>query len=111
METSSERGNGPRDPNEASILERGQAIREEASSLLRTITETKDEVELMLLEQLEQRPYLTLAAAAGAGYLLGKTIPLRLARMLFDTATKIALASILQGAVAQAGGARPQEEA
>jgi hypothetical protein len=45
----------------------------------------------LLRERLEERPYATLALAAGAGYVLGGGVPVALMRVLFAVGGRVAI--------------------
>ena len=87
------RGNGSFRPSAAQRLyESGEAIRREMSSLGSAFNDAAQDVERVVHEQMEQRPYAMLAAAAGVGYVLGGGIASRLTRTAVALAGRFALA-------------------
>jgi hypothetical protein len=70
---------------------KGQQVRQEVSSLTSEIEGALSDLERVVREQLEQRPYTTLAAASGVGYVLGGGVPVALSRILFGMGGRLAL--------------------
>jgi hypothetical protein len=94
------RGNGEVDP--AQILEHGKELWREARGLASTAEEAFEEIEVFLREQLDRRPYVTLAAASGVGYILGGGLPSRLTGLLVGWGARLALANVMQQLTAAA---------
>ena len=82
----------------------------DARGLASTVEEAFDEIQDYLREQLEQRPYATLAAASGIGYILGGGLPSRLTGLLFGWGTRVALTMAVQQLTPQMNKS-PQENA
>jgi hypothetical protein len=64
-----------------------------AQQLLRSIEAAGHEVEALLRERVERKPYGTLGAALGLGYVLGGGLPTRLTSALLVVVSRIALAA------------------
>ncbi len=86
----SKSGNGSDASRFARLQKQGRQVQREARALATGLEEAADEIEGFLREQMEQRPYGVLAAAAGVGYVLGGGIPSPLTRLLLDYATRFA---------------------
>jgi hypothetical protein len=82
--------NGPDASRFGRLQRQGRQVQQEARALASGLEEAADEIEGFLREQMEQRPYGTLATAAGVGYVLGGGIPSPLTRLLLDYATRFA---------------------
>ena len=78
------------------ILARGREVLNEARTLASSLEEAYDEIEEYLREQMEQRPYATLGAAAGIGYILGGGLPSRLTGLLVSLGTRAAFTMAIQ---------------
>jgi ElaB/YqjD/DUF883 family membrane-anchored ribosome-binding protein len=78
------------------ILDRGREVWNEARTLASTVEEAFEEIEEYLREQMEQRPYVALAAASGIGYVLGGGLPSRLTGLLIGWGSRIALTMAVQ---------------
>jgi len=77
-------------------MERGRAVLNDARGLASTVEEAFDEIQDYVREQLQQRPYATLATASGIGYILGGGLPSRLTGLLFGWGSRIALTMAVQ---------------
>jgi len=75
---------------------KGQRVRQEVSGLTAEVEGALTDLERVLREQLEQRPYATLAAASSVGYVLGGGVPVVLSRMLFGMGGRLALLMLAQ---------------
>jgi hypothetical protein len=64
-------------------------------------------IEAGLEEQLNERPYMTLAAVAGIGWILGRTRPWGALLALAGVGVRTVLASALENALSENLGARP----
>lgn len=73
------------------IQSKGQRVRQEVNGLTAELEGALGDVERIVREQLERRPYATLAAASGVGWVLGGGIPVVLSRMLFGMGGRLAL--------------------
>jgi len=69
-------------------------IREDATALAQTLNTAADEVQQFVQSQLEQRPYATLGVAAGAGFILGGGLSVKLGSVLFGIGGRL-LANVL----------------
>ena len=102
--SASRKPNGPTgDGRLTRLQERGRDVRRDARELATDLEQAAGEIEGFLREQLQRRPYTTLGAAAGFGYVLGGGIPSRLTRILLDLGTRIAFGMAVQ----QLTGAHP----
>ena len=72
------------------LQQKGQQVRRDVGDLTSEVESALGELETVVREQLSQRPYTTLAAAAGVGYVLGGGIPVALTRMMFGLGGRLA---------------------
>ncbi len=70
---------------------KGQRVRQEVSGLTAEVEEALADVDRVVRQQLEQRPYATLAAASGLGYVLGGGVPVALSRIVFGMGGRLAI--------------------
>lgn len=73
----------------------GRHIAEEARELAADVNELVEESTDFLRDQAIQRPYVTLASAFGAGYVLGGGVPLWAVRALIAVGGKMAVSAIV----------------
>jgi len=88
------------------LQQRGQRVRQEVSGLTSEFEDALGDLERVVRDQLTQRPYATLGAAAGLGYVLGGGLPKTLSRLLFGMGGRLALvlaAQRLRGGLAASG--------
>jgi hypothetical protein len=78
------------------IQQKGQQVRREVGDLTSEVEGALGELETVIREQLTQRPYTTLAAATGLGYVLGGGIPVALSRMMFGLGGRLAFVMLAQ---------------
>ena len=78
------------------IQQQGQRVRRDVGDLTSEVEGALGELESTIREQLTQRPYTTLAAAAGLGYVLGGGIPVALSRMMFGVGGRLAFVMLAQ---------------
>ena len=78
------------------IQQKGQRVRREVSGLTAEVEGALGDLERVVREQLEQRPYATLGAASGLGYVLGGGVPVALTRMLFGMGGRLAFVMVAQ---------------
>src|SRR5689334_9545276 len=78
------------------IQQKGQRVRRDVGDLTSEVEGALGELETVVREQLTQRPYTTLAAAAGLGYVLGGGIPVALTRMMFGIGGRLAFVMLAQ---------------
>jgi hypothetical protein len=78
------------------IQQKGERVRREVSGLTAEIEGALGDLERMAREQLARRPYATLTAASGLGYVLGGGVPVALSRMLFGMGKRLAFVMLAQ---------------
>ena len=78
------------------IQSKGQRVRQEVSGLTAELEGAFGDLERVVRTQLDERPYTTLAAASGLGYVLGGGIPVTMSRMLFGMGGRLALLMLAQ---------------
>ncbi len=66
-------------------------LTQDAESLMQDVRDVVDGVQEYLERQVKERPYTTVAIAAGAGYVLGGGLATRVNRTLFSLASRIAI--------------------
>ena len=86
----SEMGWQPRDAR--SLGDQCRQIRHDAHALAHAVQGATDDLERYITAGVEERPYATLGAAAGVGYILGGGLRPRLTAMLLGAATRLAMA-------------------
>lgn len=95
MEAEETHQGNPYGPNGGShfkrIAEQSQRARDEAQAFAGALEGVVDEVRELLVEQLEQRPYVTLGAMAGLGYVLGGGVPRRASGIALAIGGRIAV--------------------
>lgn len=57
------------------VMEEGRRARQSAEEALTAAEQAVREARAALVEQLEERPYVTLGVAAGVGYVVGASMP------------------------------------
>lgn len=97
------------------LQQKGQRVRREVSGLTAEVEGALGDFERVVRDQLTRRPYATLGAASGLGYVLGGGVPVRLVRMLLGLGGRLAvvmLAQRLRDGLLPASGAttEPEEE-
>lgn len=78
------------------IQSKGQRVRQEVNGLTAELEGALGDVEQFVREQLERRPYTTLAAASGVGWVLGGGILVVLSRVLFGMGGRLALLMVAE---------------
>lgn len=78
------------------LQQKGARVRSEVSGLTAEVEGALGDLERIVRDQLEQRPYATLTAASGLGYVLGGGMPLALTRMLVNMGGRLALVMLAQ---------------
>lgn len=73
------------------LQSKGQRVRQEVSGLTAEVEEALGDLDRTLRTQLDRRPYATLAAASGLGYVLGGGVPVALSRMVFGMGGRLAI--------------------
>jgi hypothetical protein len=74
------------------LYEQGRDIRRDARLLRRSIKAAAGEVDAFLREQMERRPYVSLATAASVGYIVGGGLTSPLTKLLLRTGSRLAMA-------------------
>lgn len=95
------------------LQKKSAAVRRDVSGLTAEVEEALGDLERQVREQLEARPYATLAAATGVGYVLGGGVPVMLSRMLFGVGGRLAfvlLANRLRDNLASASSTTEQSK-
>jgi len=82
----------PTDRRLDSLADSGRRIQQDASRLATHVQDLGSDIEGFLAGQVRERPYATLAAAAGVGYVLGGGLGSRLTLLAFGVATRLAMA-------------------
>jgi hypothetical protein len=83
------------------LQQRSARVRHEVSGLTAEVEDALADFERLVRRQLEQRPYATLTAASGIGYVLGGGMPTALSRLLFGMGGRIAFMMVAQRLAAQ----------
>jgi len=81
----------------------GKRVCREARAFGNALQEAIVDLEGTLREQLEQRPYVTLATAAGLGYVLGGGLASRFSKVLLNLGTRLAVAVMLRELTGEIG--------
>jgi len=100
----------PSGPRPESLAAAGRRIQEDASRLAAHVQDVGSEMEGVLAGQVRERPYTTLAAAAGVGYVLGGGLGSRLTLLAFGMATRLAMAMIARELGSRSVGMAPEAE-
>jgi len=79
---------------ERRLQELGRDVGQNAQALASSVESTFRELETILGQQVERRPYATLAAAVGLGYVLGGGLPSRMTSLLLGIGSRVALAAL-----------------
>lgn len=75
---------------------KGQRVRQEVSGFTAELEGALGDFESLVRDQLAKRPYATLGAASGLGYVLGGGVPVALGRMLFAMGGRLAFVMMAQ---------------
>jgi len=75
----------------AQAIADGTKVMEDASHLVQTVHQIKQEAQASLREGMSHRPYLVLGAAATAGFVLGRGLTLGMSRMLLGMGGRLAM--------------------
>lgn len=75
-----------------SVGDHARQIRHDATTLAEEVQRTAADVERYLSDRVRRRPYATLSAAAGVGYVLGGGLATRFTVVLLGIATRLATA-------------------
>lgn len=96
----------PRGQSTVRLQERGREAYREAQQLASTLEQALDEIGQFLRAQTERRPYASIAAATGLGYVLGGGVPLRLTGFLFGLGSRFAVEMFLRELIGGATSAQ-----
>lgn len=75
---------------------KGQRVRQEVNGFTAELEGALGDFESLVRDQLAKRPYATLGAASGLGYVLGGGVPVALGRMLFAMGGRLAFVMMAQ---------------
>jgi len=78
-------------------------LRTEMDAMSQTVRQATQEVGSYLREQLQERPYATLGAAAGLGFVLGGGFSWRVGSLLFGTGGRVLASMVLREVLRPAG--------
>lgn len=78
------------------LQQKGKRVRQEVSGLTTEVEAALGDFERLVRDQLAKRPYATLGAATGLGYVLGGGVPVALSRMLFGMGGRLAFVMMAQ---------------
>jgi hypothetical protein len=78
------------------IHQKSQRVRREVSGLTAEVEGALGDLERLARDQLMRRPYATLTAASGLGYVLGGGVPVALSQMLFGMGGRLAFVMLAQ---------------
>jgi hypothetical protein len=97
------------------LQQKSASVRREVSGLTSEVEGALTDLERVVREQLDRRPYATLGAATGLGYLLGGGVPVALSRLLFGLGGRMAFVMMAQKLAAglaetDTAGAQGQKE-
>lgn len=98
----------PRAGNSRGLGDQGRLIQRDAATLVADVRDAADSLQHFVATQVEERPFTTLGAAAGVGYVLGGGLRSRLTVLLLGAAARVATALIareLGSRVLQSGSA------
>ncbi len=76
--------------DERSLRQHAREIQHDATALAEAVRDASSAAQQTLTHQLKQRPYVTLGAALGIGYVLGGGLNSRLTVVLLGAATRFA---------------------
>jgi len=87
------------------LQQRSAQVRREVSGLTTEVEAALTDLERLVRDQLDRRPYATLGAATGLGYVLGGGLPVTLSRVLFGFGGRMAFMMMAQKLAAGFAGA------
>ena len=94
-----------RAPSTRELLEHSERLREDVIALAASVRRAARGWQAVTREQLERRPYATLALAASVGYVLGGGVPTPLIRGLIGLGGRLALERAIAQLAAQSANA------
>src|SRR5262245_19863179 len=77
------------------LVDQGSRVRADVAALTQSARELIEEAHDVVRSYLEEKPYATLGAALGAGYVLGGGLPIGLMRTLFGVGGRLAVERVL----------------
>jgi surfactin synthase thioesterase subunit len=80
----------------ADLPAHGRRVRRDAEALAAHIQEAAGQIENQVAENMAERPWTTLAVAAGAGFVLGGGLATRITRLLLGLGGRLAFAMLMQ---------------
>lgn len=91
-----------------SLINAGRQLQSDAKTMASHAQEASSELQTYVTQQVRQRPVVTLAAAAGIGYVLGGGLSSKLTLLMLGMATRfgMAIAAREMSVMATEGGAR-----
>ena len=84
------------------LYEQGERLRADLRALAEAATQFTRGWRSLVRDRMERRPYATLAAAAGVGYVLGGGLPTSLLRVLVGVGSRIAVERLVADVVGAA---------
>ena len=78
------------------IHQKSQRVRREVRGLTAEVEGALGDLERLARDQLARRPYTTLTAASGLGYVLGGGVPMAFTRMVFGMGGRLAVVMLAQ---------------
>ena len=85
------------------LLEQSERVRDDVRVLVEAATRLTRGWQGLVRDRMERRPYATLAAAAGVGYVLGGGVPTTLLRVLVGVGGRIAVERLMAEVVSGPG--------
>jgi hypothetical protein len=82
------------------LFEQSERVRDDLLALVEAATHLTRGWQALVRNRMEQRPYATLAAAAGVGYVLGGGVPTMLMRVLAGIGGRMAVERLFAEVVA-----------
>lgn len=83
-------------PHEASLADRARTVADDARALERSVSETVQIARERTRDQLRERPYLTLGAAAATGFVLAGGLGSRVGRSALQAGLRLAVSAALR---------------
>jgi hypothetical protein len=87
----------------ASVPQYTRRVRHDAELLAQSVQEAAGQVEKSIAESLRERPWTTLAVAAGAGFVVGGGLATRMTRVMLAMGGRLAFAMVMQELGARVG--------
>lgn len=87
----------------ASLPRTTQRVRHDAEALAQSVQDAAGQVENSIAENMRERPWSTLAVAAGVGFVLGGGLATRMTRLMIGMGGRLAFAMVVQELGKRAG--------